>query len=113
MIAELLEKFEDVFQPYSPKEVEKRWPEWHIIFVSLHQGKGKTIKSVNVKAPARGQDFAIIRAVKSLGVPLNRIHFVSTFSQEIEFKSKDNIKDDYFKPMIGIHNIVWSYEGII
>lgn len=118
MFPALLEKlveadFEDIFQPYDAKEVEKRWPEWNIMFISrnLAPNEEELIKSVHVKAPAHSQDFAIRRAIKSLGIPLNRLDGNNVSMYKIEFKSIDNIKDDHFRLMVGNFTVVWSMYG--
>lgn len=101
MIAELLEKFEDIFTPHTPEEVEKRLPIWdvgiyrhgggysysaveliRVKYIEVHSQPGSFIKAVRI-------------ALKKLGLSEGELEYVKLWEQwAITIYPSDDVKGD-------------------
>lgn len=103
-VAQLLEKFEDIFTPHTPEEVEKRTPEWNVNFFERGIKPGKWIKSLKVKAISI---IEVINAVADmLGIQAKRFIILQPKPSEwekwhIDLTEEDNVRDNKGRLMVG------------
>lgn len=121
MLLELLEKFEDIFTPHTPEEVEKRIPPFRLGFYSIDWNGNFTNedgvlsqKIVSVKAV----DFetAIFNALLKLGIDgskKGRVRKMSIYSFKpsvkkicVNLTSEDKVFSDRNKLMVGLYCIL-------
>lgn len=117
MLTELLEKFEDIFTPHSPEEVEKRMGTYIVGLYSVNNDTMKLTneygvarqKVVEVKAP--DEHTAPAAAMEKLGIPGSRLQMdrygpVSGLATwVVELYSEDKITGVYDRPLVGSYFI--------
>jgi hypothetical protein len=109
VITELLEKFEDLFTPHSPEEVEKRLPKWQVNFY-VSDNTTKRIKSVIVKGPSQCLGFyseIADNAVFKIGLPRDIINYTQHGGYTVEIRKSDGIKDDNGELMDGVYRMLF------
>lgn len=104
------EAFKDIFQPYSPEEVEKRLPTWTVyllprpdkIFVETSLGNALlTIK--NVKSGLSNYPAAFSRALEMVGVKHPAVNYNhKDYVWMVRLSADDNVKDKSGNPLIGL-----------
>lgn len=100
MLSALLEKFEDIFVPLPPEEVEKRYG---VIRVNFKDENDKVVLVVSVKAP--GWFDAMTRTFNRFG-----LNFLTRARYErgrlfTYFDRSDDVKDVAGNPMVGGYEV--------
>ena len=123
MIAELLEKFEDIFQPLPPEEVEKRGHKFRVSFYDIVDNKIKEVKEVDVSV-SEFDDISIYRkALRKLGIEdaKHRIHRTPSIGVRlgrggfhnnwfVNIKLSDNIVDNDGNTMDGDYRLGMRFK---
>lgn len=100
------ESFEDIFQPHSPEEVEKRWPTHTIRFTKWSKAfgggaGGAAVKVMKIKFPDVLVDVLFGHVLKKIGLPEEYINYDMGKGYHVEIKKSDAIVDDEGKLMDG------------
>lgn len=110
MFTELLEKFEELFQPHTPEEVEKRYETYKVFFHPdlISQKMGEYTKTVEVRAPSRSA--AVTLGIEKAGLDFSKEGYLISWPPRgytaIYIPEEDRVKDDNGNVMRGRYAVI-------